>query len=296
MAKTKHLARLFSAVAAGDLATARVLATEIADAEELAGRPRAAETLRQALTTTTGPIPDPLMVRGPVGAGSVFPLRPSSLGRVRLRADAKSTLREVVREYKNRDRLAEHGLQPRNRLFFHGPPGCGKTLTARALAGELRLPIHVVRFDSLLGSLLGETARRLAEVMELARLQPSVLLLDEVDAIARRRGNASDVAELDRVVIALMQLLDLSRPAGIIVAASNLPEDLDPALMRRFDLSMEFPAPDRRMLMRFATRIAQERGVPLLNGVAAALRSARSFDDAERVVIEEQRSLILRDL
>ena len=301
MAKISDLTGLFTAVSVGDWVQARALAETIAVAEEQAGHHGAAATLRGALTAT-GPRPDQdhtpathsLALTG-ISPELLTVVRGIALLRdVKLPTTARKALDEVLLENRHRKPLLAHGLQPRNRLFFHGPPGCGKTMTAIALGNELQLPVRIVRFDVLVGAYLGQTAMRVHEVFRYAETHPCILLIDEIDAVGRRRGKASDVGELDRVVISLMQQLDLVRPAGLIVAASNIPEELDLALLRRFDLVVEFPAPSKEELRDFTKQEAAKRGVKLLNGVRHELANAKTFADAQKILEVEQRRAILR--
>src|ERR1041385_4434797 len=142
-----------------------------------------------------------------------------------------------------------------------GRPGCGKSAAAAALAAETKLPGFLVRFDSLIGAYLGQTALRLREVFSFAEQTPCVLLFDEVDALAKRRGSPMEVGELDRIVIAFMQELEHARGQGFVVATSNLPKALDDALWRRFDLRIAFPKPSSKALGRFAERRSREFGI-----------------------------------
>jgi SpoVK/Ycf46/Vps4 family AAA+-type ATPase len=299
MAKITELAGLFQAVASADWRRARAFAEEVANAEENVGHHAAATTLRGALNST-GPRVDASADASLPTLLSIAPdvlssLPPADLRQVELTASGREHLEELVKEHKHRARLHTHGLYPRSRLFFHGPPGCGKTLTARALGTELGLTVFVVRFDTLVGSYLGQTGNRLREVFRFAEGNACVLLIDEIDAVGRRRGKPSDVGELDRVVISLMQQLDLVRPAGVLIAATNIPDELDPALRRRFDLTLEFPAPTANQLRAYAKRRAQLRGIRLVNGVRHELATAMTFADAEQVVEGEHRRIILRN-
>jgi SpoVK/Ycf46/Vps4 family AAA+-type ATPase len=215
---------------------------------------------------------------------------------VQLAPAALKQVLDVLKEHKHRERLRLHSLSPRSRLLFYGPPGCGKTVTARAIAGELGLPIFVVRFDALVGSYLGQTGLRLRELFRFAETNPCVLLIDEIDAIGRRRGRSTDIGELDRIVISLMQQIDLVQPAGVLIGASNLPEELDPALFRRFDMTLEFRKPSRKTLQEYGTRIASRNGLRLAPGTRTAIASSGSFADAERIVEAEHRRSVLQGL
>ncbi|KYF79941.1 hypothetical protein BE11_41920 [Sorangium cellulosum] len=300
MARISNLAKLFHAVSVRDWTAARLLAEEIAEAEEKAGHHGAAARLRGALVQT-GPRADepgsgqPLESLLAVQPDLLTVLPPSgALGDVTLPREARAQLEEVLREHRNKSRLLAHALSPRSRLFFHGPPGCGKTLTARALGTELGLPVFVVRFDALVGSYLGQTSLRIREVFRFAEVRACVVLIDEIDAVGRRRGKTTDIGELDRVVISLMQQLDLSRPAGLLVATSNIPDELDVALLRRFDLTLEFPAPGSAEILAFARREASKRGIQLINGVRHELASAKTFADAEQILQVEHRRILLQ--
>ncbi len=300
MARIRTLATLFQAVSAGDWPRARVLAEGMAEAEEKAGHHGAAARLRGALVET-GPRRDDTGNGSPLASFAaiqpdLLAMLPASgpLADVTLPKETRALLDEVLREHRNKERLLAHGLRPRSRLFFHGPPGCGKTLTARALGTELGLPVFIVRFDALVGSYLGQTSLRIREVFRFAEATPSVVLIDEIDAVGRRRGKPTDVGELDRVVISLMQQLDLSHPAGLLVATSNIPDELDVALLRRFDLSVELPAPSAAKVLAFAKREASKRGIQLINGVRHELAAAKTFADAEQILQGEQRRALLK--
>jgi SpoVK/Ycf46/Vps4 family AAA+-type ATPase len=151
----------------------------------------------------------------------------------------------------------------------------------------------VVRFDGVVGSYLGQTAARLRELFRYAETVPSVLVIDEIDALAQRRGNPRDVGELDRVVVSLLQELEHSTPRGLIVASSNLPRALDDALWRRFDLVLDFPVPTRAQINTFARKRAVSFGGRPDRDLVSALRGARSYADAERVVLDMHRRRIL---
>jgi len=298
--KISDLSNLFHALSSEDLRGARVAAEAIASAEERAGHHGAATRLRGALSST-GPRADaePGAINIPafVAMPDILSRLPeASLDDVELAKSAHDALREVLKEHRHRSRLLAHDLRPRARLFFFGPPGCGKTLTARALGTSLGVPTYVVRFDALVGSYLGQTSIRLREVFRFAESQPSVIVIDEIDAVGRHRGRTGDVGEMDRVVNSLMQQLELVQPATMLIAASNLAEHLDPALLRRFDFTLEFPRPSRSQLSDFAKHQAKARGIKLTRGVLAAIGKATTFAEVEKFIESEHRRMLLRNV
>ncbi len=156
----------------------------------------------------------------------------------------------LLHEFRQRDTLGAHGLRPRSRLLFCGPPGCGKTLSAEVFANEANLPLLAVSMDVLVSSLLGETASNLRKIFDYAATQPVVLLLDEFDAIARLRDDETLNGELRRVVNTLLTLIEKFRGLGFVIAATNHERQLDPAIWRRFDEVVFFEKPTERETIR----------------------------------------------
>ncbi len=156
----------------------------------------------------------------------------------------------VEREYLARERLAKFGLQHARKVLLYGPPGCGKTLGAERLAWGVGLPLLKVKLDTLISSYFGESATNLRTVFEEAYKEPCVLFLDECDFIAKRREGSRDVGEISRIVNTLLQLMEEYDATGILVAATNIDELLDPALFRRFDDVFEIHPPGRPEIIR----------------------------------------------
>ena len=117
--------------------------------------------------------------------------------------------------------LRAHGVAPPSRLLLCGPPGCGKTSAAEAVARQLLLPLAVVRFDVVISSYLGETAANLRKIFDFVATRPMVVLFDEFDAIAKHRDDDFEHGELKRVVNAFLQLMDGLRGDNVIIAATN---------------------------------------------------------------------------
>lgn len=170
--------------------------------------------------------------------GSVQLLLPSGL---------QARLQDFLSSIQHRDKLLAAGVSQPNRLVMHGPPGTGKTQTARWIAGQLQLPLLTIRCDTLISSLLGQTSRNLRRVFDYAQEVPCVLFLDEFDALATARGNERDVGELQRVVIALLQNIDALPDETILLAATNHDQLVDYAIWRRFTYRLAMPLPDQEL-------------------------------------------------
>jgi AAA+ superfamily predicted ATPase len=128
--------------------------------------------------------------------------------------------------------------------FSWGPPGTGKTLTASVLASELRLPLFVARFDSLITKFMGESASKLRVVFDALKTTRGVYLFDEFDSLGLQRGSQHDVAEMRRTLNMFLQLIEQDTSDSLIVAATNHGASLDVALFRRFDDVIRYQAPD----------------------------------------------------
>lgn len=154
-------------------------------------------------------------------------------------------IEQVMLEQRQRGVLAQHGLRPVRRLLLEGPPGTGKTTTARVIAGELGLPLFAIRLDTLITKFMGETAAKLRLVFDALAETRGVYLFDEVDALAGDRAASNDVGEIRRVLNSFLQFLEEDVSDSIVVAATNHPRLLDSALFRRFDLILDFELPDK---------------------------------------------------
>lgn len=157
-------------------------------------------------------------------------------------------IEQIISEQRNAADFIKHNVPPINRVLFCGPPGCGKTMTAYAIGHELNLPIAYVRLDGLVSSYLGQTSTNLRKVFDSVRNQRIILFLDEFDAIAKKRDDSNELGELKRVVTTLLQNFD-NMPANVLlIAATNHEKLLDPAIWRRFNvtITLEPPALEQR--------------------------------------------------
>ena len=192
----------------------------------------------------------------------------------------------IIRERQERERLAARGISPTRSAILVGPPGVGKTLSARWIASALGKPLWVLDLTAVMSSLLGKTGNNLRAALDHAKQHAAVLLLDEIDAIAKRRSDESDIGELKRLVTVMLQEVDQWHDTGLLLAATNHPELVDPALWRRFDLVLKFDAPDAAAI---ATAIQRFLGDDLtlfaswIDVLAAGLQG-QSLSDVERSI------------
>lgn len=152
-------------------------------------------------------------------------------------------LQRILQEQRLFTRIREHGLSPRRKLLLVGPPGTGKTMTASVLAGELGIPLFLVRLDALITKFMGETAAKLRQVFDAIADVRGVYFFDEFDAIGSQRGLAHDAGEIRRVLNSFLQMIEQDQSNSLIIAATNHPEILDYALFRRFDDVIEYHVP-----------------------------------------------------
>lgn len=173
------------------------------------------------------------------------------VARLVLPSSIEQQVDELIGEWKLEDKLRLKGLLPRKTVLLYGPPGCGKSHMAKTIAASLNMRLFVVRFDSLISSYLGETGANLKKVFDFLAANRCALFLDEIDAIAKVRDDKNELGELKRVVISLLQNLDTTKGKSILIAATNHPHVLDPAIWRRFEFLLELmpPSEDERIKM-----------------------------------------------
>ncbi len=254
------LKRLFTAIKRGDDSAVETLCEKIIAGEKKRGHGHLARELDSILqnsrrtadgATSSTPQLQPLPTARRDSAALVQVLPHERLRhRMVLAEEVEQRFIRVEKEFAARARLHTHGLEPRRRILLYGPPGCGKSLGAERLAWATGLPMHKVRFDTLISSYFGESAANLHRLFADAQQRPCALFLDECDTIARSRAEGNDVGEVPRIVNMLLQLLEDFRGDGLVIAATNLEHALDHAMFRRFDEVIEVPKPGRAEIER----------------------------------------------
>ncbi|BEM57464.1 MULTISPECIES: AAA family ATPase [Serratia] len=203
------------------------------------------------------------------------------------------SLNRFVSEWEMKERLHKEGLNPSRSLLMGGPPGVGKTLAAKWLASKLEMPLLTLDLASVMSSYLGKTGNNIRAVLNYASSFPCVLLLDEFDAIAKKRDDATDVGELKRLVTVLLQAIDEWPSTSILIAATNHADLLDPAAWRRFDRVVSFEYPTTELLKTFL--LSKDIPESLASYIAEKLDKV-SYAVIERAIHQAKRNSIIEQI
>lgn len=300
----RQLKEMFRAFHARDELAFRRAAEEIIEEERAKHHNALARDLQKLLVSGGGQMDS--------GATVIVPAPPKDregewdLGEVRepdrllddliLHKNLAAALGSIVEEVCHWPTLDAAGIPRRQKLLLQGPPGCGKTTAAEALASELGRPLLVVRLDAVVSSYLGETASNLRRILDYADQAPFIVLFDEFDALGRSRDDASEHGEMKRVVTAFLQMTDRYRGPSLLLAATNHPVLLDDALWRRFDEVLTFALPtvhQARQLLRLRLKSVAHAGLDI-DRYASALKGL-PHAAAEKLVTDGRRNAALRE-
>lgn len=162
-------------------------------------------------------------------------------------------LKQFIQERSLLDKFLEEEIVPPNSILLHGKPGVGKTYVSKWLSYKLNMPMVVLDLANSISSYLGRSGQNIKSIFQYAKEQNVILFLDEIDAIAKKRDDATDLGELKRLVNVLLKELEACPVTCVIIGATNHPELLDKAIWRRFDRNLEISLPDkeqRKMLLQ----------------------------------------------
>ena len=181
-------------------------------------------------------------------------------------------IEQLIKEHKYVDALSKYKLPVNNKILLQGNSGCGKTITAKAIAHTLNKNIIILNLCNVVCARIGETSQNIKQVFDKAGREKAVLFLDEFDQIGKARGSDDkDVGEMRRLVNTIIQLMDYFPNNALLICATNHPEIIDTALLRRFQLKINFEMP--------CAKILDEYYVELLSSFPKDLQNiARKYD------------------
>ncbi|MFL5789185.1 MAG: AAA family ATPase [Flavisolibacter sp.] len=257
MAAADQIKSLIKSFGDGDDARFYATAMQIAASEARSGHTALAEELKKLIDKAK------LGKQATLGVIKSFPVSPTQkelndllelvhpnekLKGMVLIPELEKALKRVLDEQKKIEILRQNNLFPRKNLLFIGPPGCGKTMSARVLASELAIPLFIIRLDGLISRYMGESISKLRLIFDSMRQFRAIYLFDEFDSIGTTRSQGNDVGEIKRVLNTFLLQIEKDDSNSLIIAATNFPESLDKALFRRFDDIIQFPLPDKEKI------------------------------------------------
>ena len=217
--------------------------------------------------------------------------------------EVSNKLNRIIREYRERDKILKHGLQNRRKVLLSGLPGTGKTATASAISGELKLPLYVVMMDKLMTKYMGETASKLRQIFDMMVSNRGVYLFDEFDAIGAERGRDNEVGEMRRVLNSFLQFIEQDSSESIIFGATNNIKILDSALFRRFDDIITYSLPNKEeigeliklKLHKFLGDFSLKTAIDAANGLSHA-EITNACNDALKEIILTDKNVVTQKL
>lgn len=223
----------------------------------------------------------------------------NELNELILSDDVRNKLQRIITEYKQRDKIQKFGLHNRRKVLLSGIPGTGKTITASAIAGELKIPLYVIMMDKLMTKYMGETAAKLRDVFNMMQSNRGVYLFDEFDAIGAERARDNEVGEMRRVLNAFLQFIEQDTSDSIILGATNNIKILDSALFRRFDDIITYTIPNseeikeliKLKLSKFLGRYSLEKVINEAKGLSHAEITNACNDALKEIILTDKKTI-----
>ena len=209
--------------------------------------------------------------------------------------EVREQLEQIVSERQREPELLQAALHPTKSALCTGAPGVGKTLAAKWIAHRLDRPLITLDLAAVMSSFLGRTGNNVRNVLDYAKGVKCVFLLDEFDAVAKRRDDAVEIGELKRLVTVLLQEIDDWPSSGLLIAATNHPKLLDPAVWRRFEMIVRFPMPtDKQISEAVQHQIGNVRSADQWSTLVARVLEGMSFAEVERELVRAKRQAVMQ--
>ncbi|WP_378187860.1 AAA family ATPase [Aquimarina sp. W85] len=262
MAAVEQIKSLIKSFSEGDDSRFYATAMQIAAAEARKGRQALAEELKKIIQDSKkSKINDGALKRLPINSAQKelndlleFTRPDDKLKDMVLSINLKKSIQRILDEQLQIEKLRQHNLFPRKKILLTGPPGCGKTMTARVISNELSIPLFVIRLDGLISRYMGESIAKLRLIFDTMKEFRAVYLFDEFDSIGTTRNQGNEVGEIKRVLNSFLLQIEKDDSNSLIIAATNMPKNLDEALFRRFDDIITYPLPTEEQICEYYKR------------------------------------------
>lgn len=303
MAAAEQLKSLIKSFSEGDDSRFYATAMQIAAAEARKGRQALAEELKKIIQDSKkSKINGGVLKNLPINSAQKelndlleFSRPDDKLKDMVLTPNLKSSINRILDEQRQIEKLRQHNLFPRKKLLLTGPPGCGKTMTARVISNELSIPLFVIRLDGLISRYMGESIAKLRLIFDTMKEFRAVYLFDEFDSIGTTRNQGNEVGEIKRVLNSFLLQIEKDDSNSLIIAATNMPQNLDEALFRRFDDIIAYPIPTEEQILQYYKTELSKRN--LINESILLKISKNSmglnFSDLEKICHDYLKNIIV---
>lgn len=181
---------------------------------------------------------------------------PVALDDLVITSENKRMIQQLIKEHTHLEALQQYQLPVNNKILLHGSSGCGKTMTAKAIAQALGKNILILNLSNIVCARIGETSQNIKLIFDKAAREKAVLFLDEFDQIGKSRGQEDkDVGEMRRLVNTLIQLIDYYPNNALLICATNHVDIIDSALIRRMQVKIGYELPDRTALDHYYDKL-----------------------------------------